>query len=80
MNVAGEPSTGNLYTRFDEGRGGQAYGLAPSSTLPSGFIKFHFEIRSPLVLKALVGFQLGNQTSPQVTFDFLTDWDVSCLN
>jgi hypothetical protein len=33
MNVAGEPSTGNLYTRFDEGRGGQAYGLAPSSTL-----------------------------------------------
>ncbi|MFT5192095.1 MAG: hypothetical protein ACI957_005142, partial [Verrucomicrobiales bacterium] len=35
---------------------------------------------SPLVLKALVGFQLGNQTSPQVTFDFLTDWDVSCLN
>ena len=47
---------------------------------PSGFMKFHFEIRSPLVLKALVGFQLGNQTSPQVTFDFLTDWDVSCLN
>ncbi|MFT4640364.1 MAG: hypothetical protein ACI8T1_003691 [Verrucomicrobiales bacterium] len=43
-------------------------------------MKFHFEIRSPLVLKALVGFQLGNQTSPQVTFDFLTDWDVSCLN
>jgi hypothetical protein len=34
MNVAGEPSTGNLYTRFDEGRGGQAYGLVPSSTLP----------------------------------------------
>ncbi|MFT5192962.1 MAG: hypothetical protein ACI9DF_004444, partial [Verrucomicrobiales bacterium] len=35
MNVAGEPSTGNLYTRFDEGRGGQAYGLVPSSTLLS---------------------------------------------
>ena len=30
MKVVGEPSTGNLYTRFDEGRGGQARkGLSP---------------------------------------------------
>ena len=34
LKFAGEPSTGNLYTRFDEGRGGLAFGLAPSSTLP----------------------------------------------
>ncbi|MFT4637875.1 MAG: hypothetical protein ACI8T1_001190 [Verrucomicrobiales bacterium] len=34
MNVAGELSTGNLYTWFDEGRGGQDYELVPSSTLP----------------------------------------------
>ena len=33
MKFAGEPSTGNLYTRFDEGRGGLAFRLAPSSTL-----------------------------------------------
>ena len=33
LKFAGEPSTGNLYTRFDEGRGGLAFGLAPSSTL-----------------------------------------------
>ncbi len=33
VKVAREPSTGNLYTRFDEGRGGLAHWLAPSSTL-----------------------------------------------
>ena len=33
VKFAGEPSTGNLYTRFDEGRGGLAFRLAPSSTL-----------------------------------------------
>ena len=33
VKFAGEPSTGNLYTRFDEGRGGLAHWLAPSSTL-----------------------------------------------
>ena len=33
VKSAGEPSTGNLYTRFDEGRGGLAHWLAPSSTL-----------------------------------------------
>ena len=33
VKLAGEPSTGNLYTRFDEGRGGLVYRRAPSSTL-----------------------------------------------
>ena len=34
VKFAGEPSTGNLYTRFDEGRGG----LAPKSTLLSSVV------------------------------------------
>ena len=34
LKFAGEPSTGNLSIRFDEGRGGLAFGLAPSSALP----------------------------------------------
>ena len=33
VKLVGEPSTGNLYTRFDEGRGGQPNWAAPSSTL-----------------------------------------------
>ena len=37
VKFAGESSTGNLYTRFDEGRGGLAFRLAPSSTLLVNF-------------------------------------------
>ncbi|MFT5406381.1 MAG: hypothetical protein ACI9DF_005241, partial [Verrucomicrobiales bacterium] len=58
MNVAGEPSTGNLYTRFDEGRGGQAYGLVPSSTLPKYLTKIYYRdyscFRSMVIIEWLV--------------------------
>ena len=42
VKFAGEPSTGNLYTRFDEGRGGLAFRLAPSSTLLVNLSEFKF--------------------------------------
>ncbi|MFT5190793.1 MAG: hypothetical protein ACI957_003829, partial [Verrucomicrobiales bacterium] len=42
-NLVGEPSTGNLYTRFDEGRGGHAFGRVPSSTLPDSSQPFLLE-------------------------------------
>ncbi len=48
VKFAGEPSTGNLYTRFDEGRGG----LAPSSTLLPFSIPFLILLPLPAVLEA----------------------------
>ena len=39
VKFAGEPSTGNLCTRFDEGRGGLVEGPAPSSTLMTDLMK-----------------------------------------
>ena len=66
MKFAGEPSTGNLYTRFDEGRGGLAFRLAPSSTLlakhpfPSCASMFHLFGRKILFAKRSCSGKAGS--------------------